>query len=74
MQKLQQHLQYLNFMEQNITRKDMNLGNEYPDLKQILLAIKSNQDFDSKYIKDEDKKYFLQNKQKIQSKEEHKHY
>ena len=43
------------------TRKDMNLGNEYPDLKQILLAIKSNQDFDSKYIKDEDKKYFLEN-------------
>ena len=48
------------------TRKDMNLGNEYPDLKQILLAIKSNQDFDSKYIKDEDKKYFLENFKSIE--------
>ena len=48
------------------TRKDMNLENEYPDLKQILLAIKSNQDFDSKYIKDEDKKYFLENFKSIE--------
>jgi len=48
------------------TRKDMNLGNEYPDLKQILLAIKSNQDFNSKYITDEDKKYFLENFKSIE--------
>ena len=48
------------------TRKDMNLGNEYPDLKQILLAIKSNQDFNSKYIKQEDKNYFLENLKSIE--------
>ena len=48
------------------TRKDMNLENEHPDLKQILLAIKSNQDFESKYIKDEDKKYFLENFKSIE--------
>ena len=48
------------------TRKDMNLKNEYPDLKQILLAIKSNQDFNSKYINDEDKKYFLENFKSIE--------
>ena len=48
------------------TRKDMNLGNEHPDLKQILLAIKSNQDFNSKYITDEDKKYFLENFKSIE--------
>ena len=43
------------------TRKDMNINNEYPDLKDILKAIKSNKDFNSKYIKEEDKKYFLDN-------------
>lgn len=43
------------------TRKDMNINNEYPDLKNILKAIKSNRDFNSKYIKEEDKKYFLDN-------------
>ena len=48
------------------TRKDMNLGNEYPDLKQILLAIKSGKDFNSKYVKDEDKKYFLENFKSIE--------
>ena len=48
------------------TRKDMNLKNEYPDLKQILLAIKSNKDFNSKYIKEEDKKYFLENFKSIE--------
>ena len=42
-------------------RKDMNINNEYPDLKNILKAIKSNRDFNSKYIKEEDKKYFLDN-------------
>ena len=53
-------------MEFLFVRKDMNLGNEHPDLKQILLAIKSNQDFDSKYITDEDKKYFLENFKSIE--------
>ena len=43
------------------TRKDMNINNEYPDLKSILKAIKSNKDFNSKYVKEEDKKYFLDN-------------
>ena len=43
------------------TRKDMNINNEYPDLKNILKAVKSNKDFNSKYIKEEDKKYFLDN-------------
>ena len=43
------------------TRKDMNINNEYPDLKNILKAIKSDKDFNSKYIKEEDKKYFLDN-------------
>ena len=43
------------------TRKDMNINNEYPDLKNILKAIKLNRDFNSKYIKEEDKKYFLDN-------------
>ena len=43
------------------TRKDMNLNNEYPDLKQILLDIKSNKNFNSKYIDKNDKEYFLEN-------------
>ena len=43
------------------TRKDMNINNEYPDLKNILKAIKSDKDFNSKYIKEEDKKSFLDN-------------
>ena len=48
------------------TRKDMNLRNEHPDLKQILLAIKSNKDFNSKYVNEKDKKYFLQNFKSIE--------
>ncbi len=48
------------------TRKDMNLRNEHPDLKQILLAIKSNKDFYSKYINEKDKKYFLENFKSIE--------
>jgi len=47
-------------------RKDMNLKNEYPSLKQILINIKSNKNFDSKYINDSDKKYFLDNFKTIQ--------
>jgi hypothetical protein len=43
------------------TRKDMNLNNEYPTLKEILKAIKNNADFNSKYIEESDKQYFLKN-------------
>tara|TARA_B100000214_G_scaffold375147_1_gene360303 strand:+ start:399 stop:1247 length:849 start_codon:yes stop_codon:yes gene_type:complete len=48
------------------TRKDMNPNNEYPDLKTILLNIKNKQDFNSKYIKQEDKIYFLENFRNIE--------
>ena len=43
------------------TRKDMNLNNEKPTLREILNQIKNNISFDSKYISLEDKKYFLDN-------------
>jgi len=43
------------------TRKDMNLNNEFPDLKQILLNIKQHKDFNSKYVNQKDKEYFLEN-------------
>ena len=43
------------------TRKDMNLNNEKPTLREILNQIKNNISFDSKYISPEDKKYFLDN-------------
>ena len=43
------------------TRKDMNLKNEKPSLKEIFQKIKKNEYFDSKYILPEDKKYFLNN-------------
>ena len=43
------------------TRKDMNLKNEKPSLKEIFQKIKKNEHFDSKYILPEDKKYFLDN-------------
>ena len=43
------------------TRKDMNLDNEKPTLKEILFQIKSNKGFFSKYITFEQKKYFLEN-------------
>ena len=43
------------------TRKDMNLKNEKPSLKEIFQKIKKNEYFDSKYILPEDKKYFLDN-------------
>ena len=42
-------------------RKDMNLNNEFPSLKKILLDIKNKKDFNSKYINESDKKYFLEN-------------
>lgn len=43
------------------TRKDMNLNNEKPTLKEIFERIKKNEPFESKYITYEDKKYFLEN-------------
>ena len=39
----------------------MNLNNEKPTLREILNQIKNNISFDSKYISEEDKKYFLDN-------------
>ena len=41
------------------TRKDMNLYNETPTLKTILLSIKEKKEFNSEYILDKDKEYFL---------------
>jgi len=43
------------------TRKDMNLNNEKPTLREIFKKIKKKESFDSKYILPEDKKYFLKN-------------
>ena len=48
------------------TRLDMNINNEKPTLKSILLYIKNNKDFKSKYILDEEKKYFLDNFETIE--------
>jgi len=48
------------------TRKDMNINNEKPTLRKILLNIKNNKDFHSEYILDADKKYFLDNLKNIQ--------
>ena len=47
-------------------RKDMNLYNERPTLREILNLIKQNQDFNSKYITSEQKEYFLNNFKEIQ--------
>ena len=43
------------------TRHDMNINNEAPSLREILISIKNNKDFNSKYISSEDKKYLLNN-------------
>ena len=43
------------------TRKDMNIFDEKPTLREILLAIKNKKDFESKYISVQQKKYFLEN-------------
>jgi hypothetical protein len=43
------------------TRKDMNINNEKPTLKNILLSIIEKKEFDSKYISENDKKYLLEN-------------
>lgn len=47
-------------------RKDMNLYNERPTLREILNSIKQKQDFNSKYITIEQKEYFLNNFKDIQ--------
>ena len=43
------------------TRKDMNLNNEKPTLREILNNIINKDNFYSKFIKEDDKKYFLDN-------------
>ena len=47
------------------TRKDMNINDEKPTLKQILQQIKDGTDFNSKYVSSEDKIYFLSNLESI---------
>ena len=42
-------------------RDDMKINQTKPDLKQILKNILNNLDFNSIYISDEEKKYFLEN-------------
>jgi hypothetical protein len=43
------------------TRKDMNINNEKPTLKNILLSIIEQKKFDSKYVSEHDKRYLLEN-------------
>ena len=43
------------------TRKDMNLENEKPTLREIFEKLKNNDSFESKYVLDKDKKYFIEN-------------
>lgn len=43
------------------TREDMRIGEVSLDLKQILNNIKNNKEFNSEYINENDKKYFLNN-------------
>ena len=43
------------------SRKDMNIYNEKPTLREILHSIKNKKDFHSSYINYFDKKYFLDN-------------
>ncbi len=43
------------------TRKDMNIYNEKPTLKNILLSVIEQKEFNSKYVSENDKKYFLEN-------------
>lgn len=48
------------------TRKDMNIYNEQPTLKEILLNINKKKDFNSKYLPNDKKNYFLNNVKKIE--------
>jgi len=43
------------------TRKDMNIKNEKPTLREILISVLNKKDFNSKYITEEQKQYFLNN-------------
>ena len=43
------------------TRKDMNINNEKPTLRNILLSITEKKEFDSKYVSEDDKRYLLEN-------------
>jgi len=47
------------------TRNDMNVDKERPTLREILYLIKENKEFYSKYISDNDKKYFIDNFKEI---------
>ena len=48
------------------TRKDMNLKDEHPTLREILEKIKKGLEFYSEYISTEDKKYFMENFESIE--------
>ena len=50
------------------TRTDMNLKNEHPTLKEILILIKSNKDFNSSLVSENEKQYFLSNYDSIEIK------
>ena len=50
------------------TREDMRINQTQPDLKQILQNILKNKDFNSIYINDNEKKYFLENYSSIEIK------
>ena len=43
------------------TRKDMNINNEKPTLKNILLSVIEKKEFNSKYVSEDDKRYLLEN-------------
>ena len=47
-------------------RKDMNLENEKPSLRDILDLIKTKKDFSSKYVTNDQKEYFLENFENIE--------
>ena len=47
------------------TREDMRIDHHAPDLKTILLNILENKDFNSPYIDEKNKKYFLDNIESI---------
>ena len=48
------------------TRTDMNLKNEHPTLKEILLLIKSKKDFNSSLVSENEKQFFLSNYETIE--------
>ena len=50
------------------TREDMRINQSKPDLKKILQNTLKNLDFNSIYIKDDEKKYFLENYSSIEIK------